>query len=94
MLETIVKRGAPTIANDVLRWTKRMFDFAIKRYIIQFNPASAFDLSDAGGKEEARERALSREELVTLFAAMRKTKGFASINVSAQPRHLAKPSAT
>ena len=80
MLETIVERGAPTIANDVLRWTKRMFDFAIKRHILQFNPASAFDLSDAGGKEEARERALSREELVTLFAAMRKTKGFASIN--------------
>ncbi|WP_223146789.1 tyrosine-type recombinase/integrase [Methylomonas fluvii] len=33
MLETIVERGAPTIANDVLRWTKRMFDFAIKRHI-------------------------------------------------------------
>lgn len=80
MLETIVERGAPTIANDVLRWTKRMFDFAIKRQIIQFNPASAFDLSDAGGKEEARDRALSRYELVTLFAAMRKTKGFSSLN--------------
>ncbi len=80
MLETIVERGAPTIANDVLRWTKRMFDYAIKRHIIQFNPASAFDLSDAGGKEEARTRALSREELVILFEAMRKTKGFASLN--------------
>ena len=80
MLESIVERGAPTVSNDVLRWTKRMFDFAIKRHVIQFNPASAFDLSDAGGKEEARERALSRDELVTLFAAMRKTKGFSSLN--------------
>ena len=80
MLESVVERGALTVANDVLRWSKRMFDFAIKRHIIQFNPASAFDLSDAGGKEEARERALSREELVTLFGAMRKTKGFSSIN--------------
>jgi integrase len=80
MLESVVERGAPTVANDVLRWTKRMFDYAIKRHIIQFNPASAFDHSDAGGKEEARDRALSREELVTLFAAMRKTKGFSSIN--------------
>jgi len=80
MLETIVERGAPTIANDVLRWTKRMFDYAIKRHIIQFNPASAFDLSDAGGKEDPRDRTLSREELVTLFEAMRKTKGFSSIN--------------
>ena len=80
MLEIIVNRGAPTIANDVLRWTKRMLDYAIKRHIIQFNPASAFDLSDAGGKEVARDRALSRDELVTLFEAMRKTKGFASLN--------------
>lgn len=80
MLETIVERGAPTIANDVLRWTKRMFDYAIKRDIIQFNPASAFDLSDAGGDENPRERALSRDELVTLFEAMRKTKGFSSLN--------------
>jgi integrase len=80
MLETIVERGAPTIANDVLRWTKRMFDYAIKRHVIEFNPASAFDLSDAGGKEEARERALSRDELVKLFEAMRKTKGFSSLN--------------
>ncbi|MGZ5050463.1 MAG: tyrosine-type recombinase/integrase [Methylobacter sp.] len=80
MLENIVERGAPTIANDVLRWTKRMFDYAIKRHIIQFNPASAFDLSDAGGREEARERALSRDELVQLFTAMRKTKGFSSMN--------------
>jgi hypothetical protein len=80
MLESIVARGAPSVANDVLRWTKRIFDYAIKRHIIQFNPASAFDLSDAGGQEKARERALSRDELVTLFEAMRKTKGFSSIN--------------
>lgn len=80
MLESINERGAPTVANDVLRWTKRMFDYAIKRHIVQFNPASAFDQSDAGGKEEARTRALSRDELISLFEAMRKTKGFSSIN--------------
>ncbi|AEG02716.1 tyrosine-type recombinase/integrase [Methylomonas methanica] len=80
MLETVVERGAPTVANDVLRWTKRMFDYAIKRHIIQFNPASAFDLSDAGGKEDPRTRALSRDELVILFEGMRKTKGFSLLN--------------
>jgi integrase len=83
MLQTIVKRGAPTIANDVLRWTRRMFDFAIKRHMIQYNPAGAFDLSDAGGQEEARERALSREELVKLFEAMRNAKGFSHENMLA-----------
>lgn len=81
MLQAIVKRGAPTMANDVLRWTKRIFDYAIKRHIVQYNPASAFDLSDAGGKETARERALSREELVILFETMRNTRGFTQTNI-------------
>ena len=82
MLCAVVKRGAPTIANDVLRWVRRMFDYAIKRHqgLVRFNPAAAFDLADAGGKELARERALSRDERVTLFEAMRQAKGFSVQN--------------
>jgi len=80
MLQAIVKRGAPSIANDTLRWTRRMFDFAIKRHIIEINPASAFDLNDAGGKEEARDRWLTRAELAKLFAAMKLAKGFSVEN--------------
>jgi integrase len=80
MLKGIVERGAPTIANDVLRWTRRMFNYAVKRELADGNPASAFDLSDAGGKEEARDRALSRDELVKFFAAMRKTQGLTVMN--------------
>lgn len=80
MLQAIVKRGAPTIANDVLRWTRRMFDYGIKRHIIETNPASAFDLNDAGGKEETRDRALSRDELAKLFAAMKLARGFSVEN--------------
>lgn len=80
MLKAIVERGAPTIANDVLRWTRRMFNYAVKRELADGNPASAFDLSDAGGKEEARERWLTRDELVKLFAAMRKTPGLSQEN--------------
>lgn len=76
MLRAVVKRGAPAIANDVLRWVRRMFDHAIERHLVRFNPAAAFDLADAGGKELARERALSRDELVTLVEAMRQAKGF------------------
>ena len=76
MLQAIVRRGAPTIANDVLRWTRRIFDYAIKRHLVQQNPVAAFDLADAGGKEVARERALSRDELIRLFEAMRTAKGF------------------
>jgi len=76
MLQTIVKRGAPTMANDVLRWVKRMFDYALKRQMVQFNPAAPFDLSDAGGKEESRDRWLTIEELRALLSAMQNAKGW------------------
>ncbi|HBA7292810.1 TPA: DUF4102 domain-containing protein, partial [Escherichia coli] len=49
MLKSIVDRGAPTIATDVLRWTRRIFDYGIKRLALEVNPCSAFEVSDAGG---------------------------------------------
>ncbi|MCX7178664.1 MAG: tyrosine-type recombinase/integrase [Proteobacteria bacterium] len=76
MLQVIVKRGAPTMANDVLRWVKRMFDYAMKRQMVTYNPAAPFDPSDAGGKEESRDRWLTRPELIALFEAMRNAKGW------------------
>lgn len=80
MLQSIVARGAPTVANDVLRWTKRIFDYAIKRHALETNPAGAFELSDAGGQESSRERWLSRDELIRFFQAMRMAKGFSREN--------------
>lgn len=80
LLKGIVKRGAPTIATDVLRWIKRMFAYAIKREMVATNPAAVFDPSDAGGKEESRNRWLTRAELVRLFAAMTSAKGWAHEN--------------
>jgi len=76
MLKAIVRRGAPTMATDVLRWVKRMFDYAVKRELVTGNPASAFDPSDAGGKEEARQRWLSRAELALLLKVMPSAKGW------------------
>ena len=70
-----MKRGAPTMANDVLRWLKRIFDFGIKRQVLEVNPASAFNLADAGGAEESRDRWLSCVELIRLFQAMRDKAG-------------------
>lgn len=80
MLQKILQRGAPTVANDVLRWTRRIFDYGIKRHMLAANPASAFDISDAGGQEQSRERWLSRDELVQLFQVMPLTKGFSRQN--------------
>ncbi len=80
MLKAIVDRGAPTIATDVLRWTRRIFDYGIKRHALEINPCSAFEVSDAGGKEVARDRWLTRDELIGLFQAMRRAKGFSRQN--------------
>ncbi|WP_313473192.1 tyrosine-type recombinase/integrase [Rouxiella badensis] len=80
MLQKIVARGAPTIANDVLRWTRRIFNYGIKRHILEVNPTAAFDLSDAGGQEKSRERFLDTDELLKLFSAMQTAKGFSRQN--------------
>jgi integrase len=80
LLQAIVGRGAPTMANDVLRLLRRMFDYGIKRHYLTVNPASAFDISDAGGKESGRERALSLEEIAALLKAMKTAKGFSYEN--------------
>ena len=80
MLNAIMARNAPTIANDILRLTKRILDYAIKRHLIQYNPATAFNNADAGGKSDARNRALSKAELIALFEAMRNTQGFTDTN--------------
>lgn len=80
VLQAIVDRGAPTMANDALRLLVRLFDYGIKRHYLETNPASAFDAGDAGGKEKRRERALSLDEIATLFAAMKNAKGFTPQN--------------
>ncbi len=81
ILKAIVNRGAPTVSNDVLRILKHMFDYAIKRHIVQYNPAAAFDINDAGGKENSRERSLNKEEITALFEAMHLAKGFSRTNL-------------
>lgn len=52
VLTRIVDAGAPTVANDALRYLSRMFHFAVKRRWIDANPASGFEISDAGGTEK------------------------------------------
>lgn len=71
MIRGIVDRGAPVMANRVLTTTKAVFDYAIRRHWIEQNPAAAFRRVDAGGVEQSRNRALSEEELIKLFGAIR-----------------------
>lgn len=71
MIKAVVDRGSPVMANRVLATTKAVFDYAIRRHWITQNPAAAFGRVDAGGEEKARTRALSEDELVALFSAIR-----------------------
>jgi integrase len=80
VLTKIVKAGAPTVANDALRYMFRMFHFAVKRQWIASNPVGGFELSDAGGTEGSRQRWLRTDELVALAKAMRDTANFGREN--------------
>lgn len=80
VLTKIVEAGAPTVANDAMRFLFRMFHFAAKRKWTEVNPVSGFDISDAGGTETPRERWLSYEDLATLAHDMRETVNFGRMN--------------
>lgn len=81
LLRAIRKRG-PSAANHALRWMRRIFDYGVRRRMIAQNPAGAFSLRDAGGAEQARERALSAAEINALFEAM-KAQNFDHLNALA-----------
>jgi integrase len=79
-----VKESAPTAANDLLRYARSVFAFAVRRRLIGGNPAADFTPRlDAGGTERPRQRALTREELAQLFEAIRMSESFGGDNLLA-----------
>ncbi|HSW06096.1 tyrosine-type recombinase/integrase [Aquabacterium sp.] len=80
VLARIVAGGAPTVANDALRYMSRMFRMAVRNHWIDRNPAADFDLIDAGGDEMSRDRWLTSEELQQLARSMRTTPNFGREN--------------
>ncbi len=73
-------RGYPSSTNKLREYTRRVFGYATAQSIIPYNPAQWLDVSYAGGKQEPRERNLSREELTVLFTDMAAAKGFGRDN--------------
>ncbi|MGF1810227.1 tyrosine-type recombinase/integrase [Vibrio alginolyticus] len=71
IIRDINESGRPTISNDALGYCKQLFNHAIKLDLIQTNPALAFKISDAGGIEKSRERALTIEEIGVVFNSMK-----------------------
>jgi integrase len=80
VLTRTVAAGAPTVANDALRYMSRMFRMAVRNQWMDRNPAADFDLIDAGGEETSRERWLALEELEQLASAIRRTPSFGREN--------------
>lgn len=79
-----LKGRAPTAANDLLRFTRRIFAFGVRRRYVLSNPAADFSPRlDAGGIERPRSRALSFDELAQLFEKIRATPNFGEDNLLA-----------
>jgi integrase len=79
-----IKGRAPTAANDLLRFTRRIFAFGVRRRFVPSNPAADFSPRlDAGGTERARSRALSSDELAQLFEKIREMPNFCDDNLLA-----------
>lgn len=71
ILRTITESNRPTIANDALLYCKQLFNHGIKLDVVAGNPASAFTVSDAGGIEKSRDRALTLQEIAFVFEKFR-----------------------
>ena len=79
-----LKVRAPTAVNDLLRFTRRIFAFGVRRRIVPANPAADFSPRlDGGGTERPRSRALSLDERAQLFAKVSETPTFGTANAVA-----------
>jgi integrase len=69
LLESIIDRGAPAMSNQVLKITRKVFNFGIERDILQHTP---FTGVKALAPNNSRERALTEVEIRTLWGTLDK----------------------
>lgn len=74
LLAKINASGRPTIANDALRYLKRLFEYGQALGMVDNNPAEKLTSAVAGGKESPRRRWLDEGEVRKLFAAIRQAE--------------------
>ncbi len=65
LLDSIVDRGSPAMANDVATLLSKLFRYGIQRELVDTNPVQL--LFAPGGAEPPRARALTGEELAALL---------------------------
>lgn len=64
LLDTIYERGSPIQANRTLALVRRLFNWAISRDIVIYNPCQGIE---APSKEKQRDRVLSSSEIKVLW---------------------------
>ena len=74
VITSINNSGRPAISNDALGYCKQLFNHGIKLDLLGANPASAFSVTDAGGIEKSKDRALTIEELTFFFEKARENR--------------------
>jgi len=67
LIDEIMERGAMVQANRTLATIRKMFAWALKRDIVEFNPASGLDKPF---RETPKDRFLADEEIKTLWKAL------------------------
>lgn len=67
LLESIVERGTPAMSNQVLKITRKMFNFAVERDIIQHSPFAGVK---ALAPNKSRVRTLTEAEIKTLWGGL------------------------
>lgn len=67
MLEGIVERGAPIAANRTRALISRIYSWAVKADLVEYNPCSSVERPS---RENKRDRVLSDPEIVKLWAAL------------------------
>ncbi|MEF8719299.1 MAG: tyrosine-type recombinase/integrase [Candidatus Accumulibacter necessarius] len=68
LLDSVVRRGSPVIANYLLADLRQMFEFARARQIIEANPCDGLSKAQFGGSKVERDRFLSEAEIRELLA--------------------------
>ena len=81
LLDPIVDRGAPIMANRVFAWTRRMFAFAVSREIIEINPCTGVE---APSREIERERILSDGEIAGLWHGLSSAQVLPAMRIAAK----------
>jgi integrase len=68
LLDRIVERGVPVLANRTKGLVSKMFNFALRRGIVEVNPA--YGIGNPGGQERQRDRVLSEDEIRRIWTAL------------------------